>query len=169
MQIRHNPGVGRSPSFVGAAVSQKRHMLCQVRSKGRISSMRLRLEAVLTAVASCAVACALLWPDARSAGALLAAQDDPAKLSDLRLSSALRNSPDLIVRNIEAALAAGDADLAGRFVDLAAASKGALPQGLSGRVSDAVAEENSPSHRAKRFAAGLVSGEADDIASLSGA
>jgi hypothetical protein len=35
-------------------------------------------------------------------------------------------------------------------------------------VSDAVAEENSSSHFAKRFATGLVTGTADDVASLSG-
>jgi hypothetical protein len=35
-------------------------------------------------------------------------------------------------------------------------------------VSDAVAEENSSSHLAKRFATGLVTGNADDLASLSG-
>jgi hypothetical protein len=130
--------------------------------------MRLRLEAVLTAVASCAVACTLLWPHARNSGVLLAAQDDPAKLSDLQLNSVLRNSPDLIVRNIETALAAGDADLASSFVELAASRNVALAEGLSGRVRDAVAEESSPSHFASRFASGLVSGEADDVASLSG-
>ena len=36
------------------------------------------------------------------------------------------------------------------------------------RVSDAVAEQNSSSHFAKRFATGLVTGNADDVASLSG-
>ena len=36
------------------------------------------------------------------------------------------------------------------------------------RVNDAVAEANSSSHFAKRFTAGLVTGNADDVASLSG-
>jgi hypothetical protein len=35
-------------------------------------------------------------------------------------------------------------------------------------VSDAVTEQNSSSHLAKRFATGLVTGDADDVASLSG-
>jgi hypothetical protein len=39
---------------------------------------------------------------------------------------------------------------------------------MTTRVSDAVAEENSTSHFAKRFATGLVTGTADDVASLSG-
>jgi hypothetical protein len=130
--------------------------------------MRLRIGAAMTAMAGCAVACALLWPHARDAGALLAAQHDPGELSDLRLNSALRNTPDIIAQNIEAALAAGDADLANSFADLAAAKSIAIPGELSRRVADALAEENSTSHFAKRFASGLVTGTADDVASLSG-
>src|SRR4051812_47942859 len=83
--------------------------------------MRVRLDAALAALAVCAVACALLWPHARAAGALLEARDDPAALSDLELNSALRNGPDAIEQNIEAALAANDADLANSFGELAAA------------------------------------------------
>ena len=130
--------------------------------------MRLRLEMALTAVAACAVACALLLPRAHDAGALLAAQNDPAKLSDLQLNSVLRNSPDTLAQNIEAALAASDPDLANSFVELAAARNVPLPENLSRRVAEAVAEENSPSHVARRFATGMVTGEADDLASLSG-
>ncbi|HEU0082937.1 MAG TPA: hypothetical protein VFQ87_08690 [Bradyrhizobium sp.] len=130
--------------------------------------MRLPTNAALTAVAVCAVACALSWPQARDAGALLAAQDDPARLSDLQLDSALRNRPDAIAQNIEAALAAGDPDLANSFVELAAARSLPLPENLTRRVTEAVAEENSAAHVATRFATGLVTGEADDIASLSG-
>jgi hypothetical protein len=130
--------------------------------------MRLRIGAAGAGLAGCAVACALLWPHARDAGAILAAQDDPAALSDIRLDSALRNTPDIIAQNIEAALAANDADLANSFVDVAAAKNVALPEDLSRRVTDAVAEENSASHFAKRFASGLVTGTADDVASLSG-
>jgi hypothetical protein len=89
-------------------------------------------------------------------------------LSDIRLNSALRNSPELITQNIEAALAAGDADLANSFVELAAAKNVPLSDDLSRRVAEAVTEENSTSHFAKRFATGLVTGNADDVASLSG-
>ena len=130
--------------------------------------MRLRLEMALTAVAACAVACALLLPRAHDAGALLAAQNDPAKLSDLHLNSVLRNSPDTLAQNIEAALAASDPDLANSFVELAAARNVPLPENLSRRVTEAVAEERSASHVARRFATGMVTGEADDLASLSG-
>jgi len=116
----------------------------------------------------CAVACALLWPHARDAGAILAAQDDPAQLSDIQLDSALRNNQAVVAENIEAALAANDADLANSFVDLAREKSISVSDELSLRVSDAVAEQNSTSHFAKRFATGLVTGNADDVASLSG-
>jgi hypothetical protein len=109
-----------------------------------------------------------LWPHARDAGAILAAQDEPAQLADVRLNSALRNNPALIADNIEAALAANDADLANSFVELARDKNIAVAGDLSKRVSDAMADENSTSHFAKRFATGLVTGSADDVASLSG-
>jgi hypothetical protein len=118
-------------------------------------------------VVSAAVA-TTLWPNAREAWALLAAQDDPAELSSLQVNSALRNNPGLIRDHIEAALATGDADLAGSFAELARDNNIALDEALSKRVSDAVAEDNSSGQFARRFATGLVTGNADDIASLSG-
>ncbi len=129
---------------------------------------RLRLGLAVAGMALSAVACAALWPHARDAGAILAAQNDPAELSDLQLNSALRNNRAVIEQNIEAALAANDTDLANSFVDLAGEKNISLPDELSRRVGDAVAEANSSSHFAKRFASGLVTGNADDVASMSG-
>jgi hypothetical protein len=129
---------------------------------------RLRIGSALTGMAMCAVACVLLWPHAREAGAILAAQDDPADLADLQLNSTLRNNSGIIADNIEAALATGDADLAASFAELAREKNVPLSEELSRRVSDAVTEEGSSSHFAKRFASGLVTGNADDVASLSG-
>jgi hypothetical protein len=129
---------------------------------------RWRIGSALAGTIVCATACALLWPHARDAGAVLAAQDDPAELSKLQLNSVLRNNQAAIAGHIELALAAGDADLANSFVELAAAKNLALPDGVSSRVGDAVAEQNSSSHFAKRFATGLVTGTADDVGSLSG-
>src|SRR5215470_5679474 len=108
-----------SPSFVGAVVSRKRHPI--------LKAAKLRVFAVKRAKLSWAVACmavstavmAALWPNARDAFAVLAAQDDPAELADLHLNSALRNNPRLVSDNIETALASGDADLAGSFAELA--------------------------------------------------
>ncbi len=129
---------------------------------------RLRLGLAVAGMVLSAVACAALWPHARDAGAILAAQNDPAELSDLQLNSALRNNRTVIEQNIEAALAANDTDLANSFVDLAGEKNISLPDELSRRVGDAVAEANSSSHFAKRFASGLVTGNADDVASMSG-
>jgi hypothetical protein len=134
---------------------------------------RSRLDWALTGLAVCAVACAVAWPRARDAGAVLAAQDDPAALSDARIDSALRNnqsavSQSAVAENIEAALAANDADLANSFIDLAKAKNITVTDELSGRARDAVAEANSTSHFAKGFATGLVTGNADDVASMSG-
>jgi hypothetical protein len=128
---------------------------------------RARIGSALAAIAVCATACALLWPHARESLAVLLAQDDPAELADLGVNSALRNSQK-IEGNIEAALAADDADLAESFVELAREKNITLDDGLSQRVADAVAEANSTGHFAKRFASGLVTGNADDVASLSG-
>src|ERR1700691_4919052 len=129
---------------------------------------RLRLGLAIGGMAVSAAVCAALWPHARDAGAILAAQNDPAELSDLQLDSALRNNRAVIEQNIEAALDANDADLANSFVDLAGEKNISVPDELSQRGRDAVAEANSTSHFAKRFASGLVTGNADDAASLSG-
>jgi hypothetical protein len=134
--------------------------------------MRLKLDWALTGMAVCAVACALALPRARDAGAILAAQDDPAALSDARIHSALRDDDAAttrdMARNIEAALAANDTDLASSFVDLARDKRIAVSDELAGRVRDAVTEANSTSHMAKSFAGGLITGNVDDGASMTG-
>ena len=125
-----------------------------------------RFGSALAGMLVCAITCLLLWPHARDAGAILAAQDDPAGLADLQINSALRNNQ--VEPHIEAALAANDADLAQSFVSLARDKNIPLSDELQKRVSDLVAEQTSSSHYAKRFVTGLVTGEADDVASLSG-
>jgi hypothetical protein len=134
---------------------------------------RLRLSLALGGMVVSAAVFAALWPQAREAGAVLSAQDDPAALADVQTNSALRNNraqtaQDMIAQNIAAALAANDADLANSFVELARDKNIPLTDELSRRVTEAVAEENSSSHFAKRFATGLVTGTTDDVASLSG-
>src|SRR2546429_2315198 len=133
---------------------------------------RLRLGLALAGALGCmalsVAVCAALWPHAREATAILAAQDDPATLSDIHINSTLRSNQALVSENIEAALAGGDSDLANSFVELARDKGIAVSDELSKRVSDAVTDANSNSHFAKRFATGLVTGNADDVASLSG-
>src|SRR6188472_699931 len=80
---------------------------------------RSRIVPAVAGLALCAVAFAIAWPHARDGYAILAAQDDPGQLADLQLHSSLRNNEALITDNIEAAIAANDADLADSFVGLA--------------------------------------------------
>jgi hypothetical protein len=129
---------------------------------------RWRIGLALAAMTVSGAALAVVWPHAREAGAMLAAQDDPAELSDLQVNSVLRNSQNIVATQIESALAAHDTGLAESFVDLAKAKNIALPEDLLARVNQAVAEDSTASHFARRFATGLVTGNADDAGSLSG-
>lgn len=130
--------------------------------------MRLRLDTALTGIAVCATVGLLLWPHARDAGAVLLAQDDPVTLADAQVSAVLRRAPDMLAKQAEEALAAKDADLAKSFVDLAEARNVRLPDDLTQRVNEAVAVDASAANFAKRFATGFVTGNADDLGSLSG-
>jgi hypothetical protein len=169
MQIRHNLVVPEKPFFRrGCCVLKTAHHFEASENIGFFGMKRSRLGLALTLMTVSGIALAVLWPHARDAGAILAAQDDPAVLSEIQLNSALRNNQAVVAENIEAALAANDADLANSFVDLARERNISLSEELSRRVADAVAEQNSSSHFAKRFATGLVTGNADDVASLSG-
>jgi hypothetical protein len=129
---------------------------------------RRRIGLALAAMMVSGAALAAVWPHAREAGAILAAQDDPAELSDLQVNSALRNNQNIVAGQIEAALAAHDTGLASSFVDLAKAKDISLPEDLVQRVNEAVAEDSTTSHFVRRFATGLVTGNADDAGSLSG-
>src|SRR5262245_52421438 len=174
MQIRHNLVVPGKPFFRRG--SRVRKLAYHLEGSGRTGCSAMKRATPNPARPSLAMACmavsavmaAALWPHASDAWAVLAAQDDPAELSSLQVSSALRNNPGLIHDNIEAALASGDADLAGSFAELARDNNITLGEELSKRVSDAVTEDNSGAQFARRFATGLVTGNADDVASLSG-
>ena len=120
------------------------------------------------ALAVCAAFCGALWPTARDAAALLWAQDDPVELTSARLTLLLRKDNAALVNQAEAALAAGDPDLARSFVDLAAAENAPLPGELASRVQAAVEQHESAPEVVKRFASGFVTGNADDMAALSG-
>src|SRR5882757_9470453 len=143
-------------------------MLGEAKIIGLFGMRRSRVGLALAGMAVCMTALVLLTPRARDAFAILMVQDEPSELADVGLNFALRNDPSQVAENIEAALVADDADLANSFVELARDKNIAVSEELSKRVSDAVAESNSTSHFAKRFATGLVTGNADDVASLSG-
>jgi hypothetical protein len=100
------------------------------------------------------------------AGSLLAAEDDPATLSDRALDRAFDGN--VAVREIEAALAADDTDLAKSYVELAQERGVPVPPELTQRVAAAVERDNSAVGTAESFARGLLTGEPDDMVSLAG-
>ena len=130
--------------------------------------MTRSIIAGLGGVAVCAIALVLLLPQARRAGAILAAQDDPVQLSDAQLDVTLRERPAVITENIEAALASGDADLAQSLVTLASDKNVSLPSDLTRRVGEASADQQSSGQMARQFARGFVTGNVEDAASLGG-
>src|SRR5216683_4922617 len=100
MQIRHNLVVPEKPFFRrGRCVRKAAHHLEGSEDIGVFGMKRMRIGSALVGTTVCAVACALLWPHARDAGAILAAQDDPAALSDIQLNSALRDNQPVIAAN----------------------------------------------------------------------
>lgn len=120
----------------------------------------------LLAAAMLAAAACYVVPRGIEARSLLAIEDDPARMAD----RALEEKFDVVLaqREIEAALAAKDADLAKSFVDLSTERQVALDSALTGRVNIAVAEAATAQHAAESFALGLVTGEPNDMAGLAG-
>jgi hypothetical protein len=128
--------------------------------------IRIRIvTAVLFAIA-CGVAALLVVPRGIKAESVLAVQDDPAQLADVALDGSFDAS--VTAREIEAALAAKDADLAKSFLDLARDRHVAVAPDLAEKVTAAVAESASASHAADSFARGFISGEPDDVVGLAG-
>ena len=94
------------------------------------------------------------------------AADDPVKVADLALAQRLNNA--VAEREIRAALAAGDTDLAQSFVALAADRKVTVDAGLADKVKQATTQASSVTATAGRFAHGFWTGEPADLASLAG-
>src|ERR1700752_2615855 len=82
-----------SPSFVGEVVSGNWHTILSTRRNLVLAMKRARLGLAVACMAVSAAMAAALWPNARNAWAVLAAQDDPAERSSLQVNSALRNNP----------------------------------------------------------------------------
>jgi hypothetical protein len=122
-----------------------------------------RVGVVLLAAALLAVAATYAVP---RAGERLVGLDDPARIAQHALND--KFDAGVAEREIEAALAANDADLAQSFIDLAGSRGVALDPLLVGRVKDATADAATARHKAKSFARGLITGEPDDMAALAG-
>ena len=92
--------------------------------------------------------------------------DDPSRIANRALDD--KFDAAVVGREIEAALASNDADLAQSFVDLAGARDVALDPALQEKVQNATAEAATTRHKAQSFARGLITGEPDDLAALAG-
>jgi hypothetical protein len=114
----------------------------------------------------CAMVALLTVPAGLEAETLVSLRDDPPALADHMLD--LSFDATVAKREIEAALGAGDADLAVSFLDLARDRNVAVDPGLADQVEAAKAAAASAGHAMASFAQGLVTGEPADMAGLAG-
>jgi hypothetical protein len=127
---------------------------------------QMRIKLLVVAAALCAVAGLALLPRAIEAESLLVIQDDPVELADKQLSRTFDATG--ATREIEAALATHDTDLARSFVELARERNVSLDPALVSKVEAAQAAADTTSSKATAFARGFISGEPDDMVSLAG-
>ena len=127
---------------------------------------RHAIAPALLAAALLAALAAFVVPRGLDAQSLLAIEDDPSEIAGRALDENF--NPALAEREIEAALAAKDTDLAKSFLDLAADRHVAVAADLAAKVNVATAEAESAAHAAESFALGLVTGEPNDMAGLAG-
>jgi hypothetical protein len=122
-----------------------------------------RIGIALLAAALLAAAAVYTVPRAADA---VSGLDDPARIA----GRALDGTFDAVIaqREIEAALAAQDSELAQSVIDLAGVRHVAIDPALAEKVAAATAEAATMRYRAKSFARGLVTGEPQDMASLAG-
>jgi hypothetical protein len=125
-----------------------------------------RIVTPVVAAVGFATALYLFGPRAIDAGTQLAAQDDPARLADYAVSKSL--TAPVAQAEIESALAAGDAELAASFLDLAREHGVGVDPALASRVEAANRGGAQAVHAVASFAHGFVTGTPDDLAGLAG-
>jgi hypothetical protein len=113
-----------------------------------------------------ALAAFAIAPRSFEAAFLLAAQDDPVALADHAVARSLDASA--ATREINAALAANDPELAQSFLDLAQERELPLDPLLAPRVARANEEAATTRRSLESFARGFVTGEPEDGAGLAG-
>ena len=122
-----------------------------------------RIGIALLAAASLAAAAVYAVPRAADAVAIL---DDPARIAGRALDDTF--DAETAQREIEAALAVHDVELAQSVIDLARARHVTIDPALAEIVAAETAEAATMRDRAKSFARGFVTGEPQDMASLAG-
>jgi len=133
---------------------------------GPMRAALIRMRLLMIAAGIFGIGALALLPPAIEAGWLLLVQDEPAELAERKLARSFDSAA--ATREIEAALAADDADLARSFVELARDRKVALAPDLVARVDAAVEQAASTLKTAENFTRGLIVGEPDDLVSLAG-
>jgi hypothetical protein len=125
-----------------------------------------RLAVPLGLALALAIGGLALAPRAFEAQRLLFAQDDPAELADHAVARSL--TPAATEREINAALAANDPDLAKSFLELARDHEVQVDPALSEKVDAAVAAATTAWRSVESFGRGFVTGEPEDLAGLAG-
>ncbi|MGE3992552.1 hypothetical protein [Pseudorhodoplanes sp.] len=124
------------------------------------------MRLLIIAAGVCGIAALALLPPALESGWLLLVQDDPAALADRKLARSFNS--EVAAREIEAALAADDAELASSFVELARDRNIAVAPDLIAKVDAAVEKASGAFRTAENFTRGLIVGEPDDLVGLAG-
>ncbi len=127
-------------------------------------AIKLRLTLAVAALLS--LGAWVVVPEGFFAARMLAAEDDPVRLTDLALERDFDRK--VAVREIDAALATGDIELAQSFVDLADDRGVAIAEDLRNRVAAEATAWATAARVTSRFVNGFVGGEPDDLASLAG-
>ena len=133
---------------------------------GPMRAALVRMRLLMIAAGICGIAALALLPPAIEAGWLLLVQDDPVALADRKLARSFNS--EAATREIEAAVAADDAELAKSFVELARDRNVAVAPDLAAKVDAAVEAASSAIKTAENFTRGLIVGEPDDVVSLAG-
>ena len=127
---------------------------------------RLAITLSLGIAACLALAAGFSLPEGVGAARLIAAADDPVRLSELALDRHFNAA--VATREIEQALAAGDVELARSFVDLAAERGVTIAPMLIQKIEGLERDAATPSSRVASFARGFVTGKPEDVASAAG-
>lgn len=125
-----------------------------------------RIAVPLGLAVALAIAALAIAPRGFDAGKLLAMQDDPVALADRAIGRSFDAAT--ATREINAALAANDADLAQSFLELARERNVLVDPALTAKVEAANAGTAVAARSVESFAHGLITGEPEDLSGLAG-
>jgi hypothetical protein len=134
--------------------------------QGTTIMRRRRIAPALAVAALMAGLACYVVPRGLDANTQLTIEDDPGEIAGRALDRSF--DAELAQREVVAALAAKDPELAQSFVELAAERHVTLDPVLADKVGTAVAEAATAQHAAQSFALGLATGEPNDMAGLAG-